>query len=114
MSIGLKTKETLLHALFYSPNTQLTSIKSLYDQVKNKGITNDEVKEFVKNQESNQLFKKHKRIKNYFPISARHKFEIIQMDSVNMSDISRANEIYKYLIVCVDVFSRMAFVVWFR
>ena len=28
-----------------------------------------------------------------------------------MSDISRANENYKYLIVCVDVFSRIAFVV---
>ena len=104
MSIGLKTKETLLHALFYSPNTQLASIKSLYDQVKNKGITNGEVKEFVKNQESNQLFKRHKRIKNYFPISARHKFEIIQMDLVDMSDISRANEIYKYLICMCGCF----------
>ena len=33
------------------------------------------------------------------------------MDLVDMSDISRANENYKYLIVCVDVFSRIAFVV---
>ena len=66
MSIGLKTKETLLHALFHSLNTQLTSNKSLYDQVKNKGITNDEIKEFVKNQESKQLFNKHERIKKIY------------------------------------------------
>ena len=111
MALSTKTKEVLLHNLFYSPNTQFTTAKSLYEQVKNKGITRKEVKEFVDNQECNQLFKKQKRIKDYFPICAKHKFEILQIDLVDMSNIARANENYKYLIVCVDVFSRLAFVV---
>ena len=57
MALSTKTKEVLLHNLFYSPNTHFTSTKSLYEQVKNKGIIQKEVKEFGDNQEYNQLFK---------------------------------------------------------
>ena len=101
----------LLEILFYSPNTQFTSIKSLYEQVKKRGITYDEVKEFVQKQEATQLFKRQKRIKNYFPIVAKHKYEIMQIDLVDMSDIASVNENYKFLLVCIDVFSRLAYVV---
>lgn len=103
--------ETLMQKLYYNPNTQLTSIKSLYNAVKQKGIKYDEVKEFIQSQESNQLFKKQKRINNYFPIAAKHRFEILQTDLVSMLDLAAANENYKYLLVCIDVFSRLAFVV---
>ena len=103
--------EQLLQILFYSPNTQFTSIKSLYDQVKKRGITYNEVKEFVQKQEATQLFKKQKRIKHYFPIVAKHKYEIMQLDLIDMSDIASANENYKFLLACIDVFSRLAYIV---
>ena len=77
---------------------------------KNKGITYDEVRNFIQNQESSQLFKKKKRIAHYFPITANFKFEILQIDLVDMSDIATANKNYKYLLVAIDVFSRYAFV----
>ena len=99
----------LLEILFYSPNTQFTSIKSLYEQVKKRGITYDEVKEFVQKQEATQLFKRQKRIKNYFPIVAKHKYEIMQIDLVDMSDIASVNENYKFLLVCIDVFFTFSF-----
>ena len=111
MLLSPESKELLLKNLFYSPNTQFTSIKTLYDQVKNKKITYNEVRDFVQSQEATQLFKKQKRIKNYFPIAAKFKYEILQIDLVDMSDISSSNENYKFLLVCVDVFSRLAFVV---
>ena len=57
MSLSENTKEVLLSNLYYSRNTLFTSIKSLYDAVKSKKITY-EVKQFIKKQESNQLFKK--------------------------------------------------------
>ena len=111
MLLTPETKETLLSNLFYYPNTQYTIIKSLYDAVKNKGITQAEVRSFLQKQDTTQLFKKPKRIKHYFPIFAKHKYEILQMDLVDMSDISTANKNYKYLLVAIDVFSLLAFVV---
>ena len=91
MALSNETKEVLLTNLFYSPNTLFTSVKALYDAVKNKKITQREVKEFIQKQEVNQLYKKQKRIKNYFPISAKFRFEILQVDLVDMSDIASAN-----------------------
>ena len=111
MSLSAKTKQVLMENLYYSPDTQFTSIKSLHDAVKNKGITNKEVREFILKQESNQIFKKAKKITHYFPIFARHKYEILQLDLVDMSNLAPANGNYKYLLVAVDVFSRIAFAV---
>ena len=67
MSLSENTKEVLLSNLYYSRNTLFTSIKSLYDAVKSKKITYNEVKQFIQKQDSNQLFKKQPKIKNYYP-----------------------------------------------
>ena len=107
----MNTNEKLLEILFYSPNTQFTSIKSLHDQVKKRGITYNEVKEFVQKQEATQLFKRQKKTKHYFPIVSKHKYEIMQTDIIDISDIASANEKYNYLLVCIDIFSRLAYVV---
>ena len=111
MSLSENTKEVLLGNLYYSPNTLFTSIKSLYEAVKNKKITYNEVKTFIQKQESNQLFKKQPKVKNYFPIYAKHKYEIIQLDLIDISNLATANKNYKYLLVAIDVYSRIAFVV---
>jgi hypothetical protein len=110
MSLSAESKELLLTNLYYSPTTQYTSIKNLYDNVKKKGITYNEVRQFLQKQESNQLFKKKTKMRHYFPTTSKFKFEILQADLVDMSDISVANQNYKYLLVCIDVFSRFAFV----
>ena len=47
MSLSANTKEVVLWNLYYAIGTQFTSIKSLYDQAKNKGITYDEVRNFI-------------------------------------------------------------------
>ena len=111
MSLSENTKQVLLDNLFYSPNTQYTSIKSLYAAVKNKGITYNEARNFIQNQESSQLFKKPSRIKHYFPIVAKYKYEILQADLADMGNLSSANKNYKYFLVAIDVFSRFVFVV---
>ncbi len=111
MSLSTNTKDVLLHNLYYAPSTQYTSIKTLYDNVKNKGITYTEVKDFIKNQEANQIFKKTKPIKYYFPITSKFKFEILQMDLADLSNLSASNQNYRYLFVAVDVYSRLAYVV---
>ena len=111
MSLSEKTKEVLLSNLYYSPNTLFTSIKSLYDAVKSKKITYNEVKQFIQKQESNQIFKKQTRVVHYFPIYAKYKYEILQLDIVDMSNLATANKNYKYLLVAIDIYSRLGFVV---
>ena len=49
MALSNETKEVLLTNLFYSPNTLFTSVKALYDAVKNKKITQQEVNDFIQN-----------------------------------------------------------------
>ena len=104
-------KHTLLKNLFYSPNNHFTSIKRLFDQLKNKGITHEEVRNFLQQQETTQLFKRQRRIKHCFPVYAKHGFEILQMDIMDMSDISTADENYKFMLVCVFFPSLLAFAV---
>ena len=66
MSLSENAKEVLLANLYYGVDTQFTSIKSLYDAVKSKKITYNEVKQFIQKQDSNQLFKKQPKIKIIF------------------------------------------------
>ena len=111
MALSETAKDVLLSNLYYSPSSQLTSIKSLYDAVRNKQITYNEVRMFIQKQESNQLFKRQKKIKNYFPIYSKFKYEILQFDIADMSNLATSNKNYKYLLVAIDVFSRMGFIV---
>lgn len=111
MSLSAKSKQTLLDTLYYGETTQFTSIKSLHDAVKSRGITYKEVRDFIQNQESNQLFKKPKKIKHYYPIFGEHRYQILQIDIADMSNIAKANKNYNYLFVAIDVFSRMLFVI---
>ena len=50
-------------------------------------------------------------MKNYFPIYAKHRFEILQLDIADISNLATANKNYKYLLVAIDVYSRLGFVV---
>jgi len=104
-----ETEEKLLKVLFYSPSTSSTSVNNLYSTLKHRGVTKEQIKDFVNRQEVTQLYKKPIRIKSYFPISASYKNEIIQCDICDLSDIASANHNYKYLLVCIDVFSRFLY-----
>ena len=75
----MDTNDKLLHILYYSPNVGATSIKKLYEKVKNRGITQKQVREFIEKQESHQMFKKRNTKINYFPIFAQLKNQIFQM-----------------------------------
>ena len=40
-----------------------------------------------------------------------HKYDILQLDLVDMSNLATSNKNYKYLLVAIDVYSRLGFVV---
>ena len=106
-----ETEEKLLKVLFYSPKTDTTSIKKLYDKVKHRNITLQQVKDFVDRQEVTQLYKKPNKITHFLPITAHHNGEILQIDLVDVSNISKANNNVNFLLTCIDVFSRFVWVI---
>ena len=65
MNINL-ANEKLLNVLYYSPSTGISSAKKLYEKVKQRGITFQQVKDYISKQEAHQIFKKQPRIKIIF------------------------------------------------
>ena len=106
--------EKLLNVLYYSPSTGISSAKKLYEKVKQRGITFQQVKDYISKQEAHQIFKKQSIIKNYFPIVAKYKNEVLQIDLADMSNISSVNDGVKFLFIAIDVFSRLAYVIPLR
>ena len=52
----INTNEELIKNLYYDPNNAFTSIKKLYDNLKQRGVTRDEIKKIIPSQEVEQLF----------------------------------------------------------
>ena len=88
--------ENLLNVLYYSPSTGISSAKKLYEKVKQRGITFQQVKYYIYRQEAHRIFKKQPRIKNYFPIVAKYKNEVLQIDLADMANISSVNEVLNF------------------
>ena len=107
----MPTKENLLIYIYFNPSKGLLSANKLYEKVKENGLTLKEVKEFVDKQEAQQVLKQVKPVKNYFPITAKYKYQLMQVDVVDVSAISANNNNVKFLLVAVYVFSRMMFVI---
>ena len=73
-------------------------------------MTQRQVKDFIQKQETHQLFKTPK-IVNFFPIYASHRNEIFQVDLMDISNLAGANRNVKYLLTCIDVYTRYAHVI---
>lgn len=103
--------QELIRNAYYDPSTGLQSAVKLYDKLKDKGITLKQIKDFINSQEVYQLHKTSQKIKKYFPISAGHENEIMQIDLADFSDIYTTNSNYKFLFCAIDVFTRKSYVV---
>ena len=106
--------DKLLKVLYYSPSTGISSAKKLYETVKQRGITFQQVKYYISKQEAHQILKKQPIIKIYFPIDAKNKNEVLQTDLADMSNISSVNDGVNLLFIAIDVFSRLSYVIPLR
>ena len=99
-----------LSKLYYDPKEGLLSAEKLYQKtkVKNINVTRKQVKEFLSNQETSQIFHK-QRVKTYYPLQASTPFDRIQIDLMDMSNNN--DHSYKWIFCCIDVYSRYAFTV---
>lgn len=102
----------LLKKLYYDPKTGLQSKDKLYRKAKamDKTITMKSVKEFLDKQPTAQITKQHTvKAKDYDTITSPAVQNNYQMDIMYLPDPT-LNKGFKYLLTCVDVFSRFAFV----
>lgn len=95
--------------LYYNPKTGLRSSNALYEQTKKNNIntTHSIINKFVNNQEVDQVFRSSHPM--YYPLYATKPFERVQIDLADFrNEVPRLNSNYKWIFVCVDVFSRTA------
>ena len=106
--------EKLLRKIYYDPASPagLASIDKLYRQAKavNPNITIKDIKSFLK---GSRVYTLHKLQRKKFPrrkvVSAGPRI-ILSCDLAEMGALQKENKGIRYLLVCVDVFSRYMFV----
>ena len=87
------------------------SLKRLSEILKEKGLkkTQKEIKTFIENQKVSQLHKPVQKVKkNLKHITASSPNEIWQIDLLDYQKYSRTNKGFRYIFICVDVFTRQA------
>lgn len=85
-----------------------------YKILKDEGynISLNQVKEFLANQSVDQIHKVVNKNRNKFKyITANFPNEIFQIDLLDYTKYSRTNKGYKWILICVDVFTRKAYAV---
>ena len=97
---------------FKNPKT-ISGLTELYKRAKqDKHITLKDIQKFLKNKYTSQI---HKPLPNrhmhFFPITANKENDLIQIDLMDVSIISTKNKNYKYIFVCVDVYSRKGYTI---
>jgi hypothetical protein len=98
-------KENILKEIYYSPDTGLTNARQLYLKVKDQGFTQKQVREFVKNQEINQIFKK--QDKNFTSIIGGD--NIWQWDLMFYEQFKKQNKNFNTIANFVNITSRKAY-----
>ena len=100
----------ILRNIYYDPSTGFQSKKKLYEAAKEKGITKQQVDYFLNNQEVYQLHKKPEVPKHYIPIIAKYPNEILQIDLLDISNLSSSNSGIHYILLAIDIFTRKVYV----
>jgi transposase InsO family protein len=100
-------KVKALEEAYKDPNIGLGGAQSLYKKIKDKvdGLTFNNVKDWMKQQEVNQIMEPRNRTYNSFVASGP--LEQFQIDLIYMPK-SWHNNNFKYVLACVDVFSKKA------
>ena len=110
------TMEDYLSSAYYDPKRSggLGGVDRLYDDVKKEGkfdVTRNQIKEWLMKQDKYTL---HKPIRRRFK---RNRVMVSgidqqwQMDLADMQSMQKLNDGYRYLLVCIDVFSKYAWVI---
>ena len=95
---------------YKNPETGIQNAEKLFFKLRSKGVTKKQIQDFLKKQDTTQVYKKPIKIKNYFPIYAKYKNHIFQGDLMDVSNMSRDNKGIHFLLVVIDIYTRFLYV----
>jgi len=105
--------ENLLSTVYYNPKTGFSSSEKLFKlaKIQNPGIKRTDVKKWLQSQLPYTLhkFSRKKYKRNRVLVSAVD--EQWQADLADVQSIEKHNDGYKYLLTCIDLFSKYSFVI---
>lgn len=102
-------KYDLIKNAYYDTKQGYVGAKKLYERLKDKNITMNDIKHFLDNQETKQIYYKPKK-PVYFPIVSQYPNHIFQIDLLDVTPLSKYNKGVHFLLMCVDIFTRYAYV----
>ena len=104
---------SVIASIYNNPRTGLVSAQELYRRAKeaDSTVTMRQVKEFLASQYTAQVHRQIGEPKHYFPITASNPGDLMQLDIIDVSNLATMNRNFKYILVGVDVYTRMAYCV---
>jgi hypothetical protein len=110
--IPLEEIESTLTKVYGSPETGLRSFIKFWQYIKEEyeGINLKDVRDFMKNNETNQIMKPVRENSVNKPIITNKPNELIQIDLADVSDYAALNNNITFLLTAVDAFSKFAYV----
>ena len=94
----------ILKQTYYNPKEGLISLDKLYQKVKDKGISREQVKQFIKSQAVAQIHKPVNKKRDYIPITSPAPNNIYQADLIDLKKLSHFNSGYKYILTIIDIY----------
>jgi len=101
-------EENKLRNIYYNPKTGYSVVDDL---VRKSGLTKSKVKEFLEQQD---VYTRHKDIRKRFPtrrVVVGGIDDQFQADLVEMIPCAKENNNYKYMLTCIDCFSKYAWAI---
>ena len=107
--------DNVLYKYYYDPKLGYQSADKLQKKLKSQGydFKLPHIKEWITKQDVHQQFKVVQRPKTFFPIVSPHDepFELLQIDLLDISNLSASNNGVKYLLLCIDVHTRYVYAI---
>src|SRR5689334_747092 len=104
--------DEIIKKVYLSPRTGFKSINSTYQTIKqlypNEKVTKKEVENFIKNQATHEIHSQPKINKNDFNQITAKQLGFMQIDLIQMTNYTKYNEGYNYILIAVDVKSRFS------
>lgn len=106
-----KEKDKILDKFYYTQGYN-NSRDSLYNLVRNEGISRRYVQAYLNRQKNYQISKpvNEEKKQDQNVIEPKKPFHHFQMDTINMSSLSHFNKGIHYLLTIIDIFTKKAFV----
>ena len=99
--------------IYLDPSIGLKSVNKMYIYLKtkhpNKNITKKELNDFLSKRKENQLFKQVKTDNLFNKTIAENVGYTLQIDTMDFNSYKSQNKGYRYILVCIDVYSRKVF-----